>query len=166
MSRLRPVFSLILVSLATLLISCGGPNVAVAPPTYTPSQIEKIQEYVPDIVAVQERGSELQKFIQTNDWGDVDTFIHGPMAEARLNMNFIVSNLLPEQQKQARKIVRDMFNNLVKIDQAAKQGNSQLALNAYNAAFADIDQFLNLIPAKTVSDEGISAFPVIGKQFS
>ena len=165
MSRLRPIFSLILVSLATLLISCGGPNVAVAPPTYTPSQIEKIQEYVPDIVAVQERGSELQKLIQNNDWRNVDTFIHGPMTEARLNMNFIVSNLLPEQQKQARKIVRDMFNNLVKIDQGAKEANSGKALTAYDAAFADINQFLNLIPAKTVSD-GISAFPVIGKQFS
>ena len=153
MSRLRPIFSLILVSLATLLISCGGPNVAVAPPSYTQSQIEKIQEYVPDIVAVQERGSELQKFIQNQDWVDVDTFIHGPMAEARLNMNYVVANLLPEQQKQARKIVRDMFNNLVKIDQATSQGNSGQALNAYEAAFADINQFLDLIPAKTVSDE-------------
>ena len=153
MSRLRPIFSLILVSLATLLISCGGPNVAVAPPSYTQSQIEKIQEYVPDIVAVQERGSELQKFIQNKDWVDVDTFIHGPMAEARLNMNYVVSNLLPEQQKEARKIVRDMFNNLVKIDQATNQGNSGQALTSYEAAFADINQFLDLIPAKTVSDE-------------
>lgn len=150
MSRLRPLFSLILVSLATLLISCGGPNVAATPPSYTPSQIEKIQEYVPEIVAVQERASELQKFIQSNDWVDVDTFIHGPMAEARLNMNFIVSNLLPEQQKQARKIVRDMFNNLVKIDQAADKADSPQALAAYDAAFADINQFLDLIPANTV----------------
>lgn len=155
MSRLRPVFSLILVSLATLLISCGGPNVAVAPPSYTPSQIEKIQEYVPEIVAVQERGSELEKLIQNEDWIDVGTFIHGPMTEARLNMNFIVSNLVPEQQKQARKIVRDMFNNLVKIDQAADAGSSRQALTAYDAVFSDISQFLDLLPAKTVSDEAV-----------
>ena len=93
MSRLRPVFSLILVSLATLLISCGGPNVATAPPSYTPSQIEKIQEYVPDLVAVKDRGSELQKLIENEDWIDVGTFIHGPITEAKLNMNFIVYNL-------------------------------------------------------------------------
>ncbi|MEM1393907.1 MAG: photosystem II protein PsbQ [Cyanobacteria bacterium P01_D01_bin.116] len=153
MSRLRPVFSLILVSLATLLISCGGPNVAVAPPSYTQSQIQKIQEYVPEIVAVQERGSQLQKLIQNQDWIDVGTFIHGPMAEARLNMNFIISNLVPEQQKEARKIVRDTFNNLVKIDQAADERNSQKALAAYNATFSDISKFLDLIPAKTVPDE-------------
>jgi len=153
MSRLRPVFSLILVSLATLLISCGGPNVAVAPPSYTQSQIQKIQEYVPEIVAVQERGSELQKLIQNKDWIDVGTFIHGPMAEARLNMNFIISNLVPEQQKEARKIVRNTFNNLVKIDQAADERNSQKALAAYDAAFGDISQFLDLIPAQTVPDE-------------
>jgi len=153
MSRLRPVFSLILVLIATLLISCGGPNVAAAPPTYSESQIQKIQEYVPEIVAVQERGSELQKLIQNNDWIDVGTFIHGPMTEARLNMNYIVSNLLPEQQKQARKIVRDTFNNLVKIDQAANEGDTREALTAYDAAFANLNQFLDLIPAKTVSDE-------------
>ncbi len=153
MSRLRPLFSLILVSLATLLISCGSPNVAVTPPTYTELQIQKIQEYVPEIVAVKERSSELKKLIQNNDWVDVGTFIHGPMTEARLNMNYVVANLLPEQQKAGRKIVRDMFNNLVKIDQAAGEGDSRTALNAYDAAFADIYKFLDLVPENTVSDE-------------
>ena len=154
MPRLRPIFSIILVSLATLLISCGGPNVAVAPPTYTPSQIEKIQEYVPEIVDVRERGAELQKYIQNRDWIDVSNFIHGPMTEARFNMNYIVSNLLPEDQKQARKLVRETFNNLVKIDQAADKANAPQALTSFDAAFADIDQFLNLLPqAKTLPGE-------------
>lgn len=152
MSRLRPVFSLILVSLATLLISCGGPNVATTPPTYTPSQIQKIQEYVPEIVTVQERSTELQKLIQNQDWINVGNFIHGPMTEVKLNMNYIVSNLLPEQQKEARRIIREMFNNLLKIDQAAGEGNSIKALNAYDAVFGDIKRFLDLIPANTLSD--------------
>ena len=155
MSRLRPVFSLILVSLATLLISCGGPNVATAPPSYTQSQIEKIQEYVPDLVAVKDRGPELQKLIENEDWIDVGTFIHGPITEAKLNMNFIVSNLFPDQQKQARKIVRNMLNNLVKIDQAADARNSRQALSAYDAVFGDISQFLDLVPAEALSNEPV-----------
>ncbi len=153
MSRIRPLFSLILVSLATLLISCGGPNVAATPPTYTPLQIQKIQEYTPEVVAVQQRAAELQRLIQTKNWTDVSNFIHGPVAEARLNMNYIVSNLLPEEQKQGRKIVRDMFNNLVKIDQASKDADVLQALNYYDAAFADIDRFLGLLPKNTVSGE-------------
>jgi photosystem II protein PsbQ len=153
MSRIRPLFCLILVSLATLLISCGGPNVVATPPSYTPLQIEKIQEYVPEVVAVQKRGAQLQKLIQNKNWTDVSNFIHGPVAEARLNMNYIVSNLLPEEQPTARKIVRDMFNNLVKIDQAAKERNPQKALNSYNAAFADIDKFLDLLSKNALSGE-------------
>ncbi|MEM9923769.1 MAG: photosystem II protein PsbQ [Cyanobacteria bacterium P01_D01_bin.50] len=153
MSRLRPIFSLILVSLATLLISCGGPNVAATPPTYTSSQIETIQEYAPKIIAVKERSAELQKLIQDKDWIDVDNFIHGPITEAKFNMNYITSNLLPEQQKSARNIVRDMSNNLSKLYDAAKESNLQQALNSYDAAFADINKFLDLLPENTASGE-------------
>ncbi len=153
MSRLRPIFSLILVSLATLLISCGGPNVAATPPTYTSLQIEKIQEYVPEVVAVQERAAELQKLIQNQDWTNVSNFIHGPVAEAKLNMNYIISNLLPDRQKEARKVAREMFNNLVKIDQAAKEANPQKALSYYSAAFTDIEKFLDLLPKNTLPSD-------------
>lgn len=153
MSRLRPLFSLILVSLVTLLISCSSPNVVATPSSYTPLQIEKIQKYAPEVVAVQERATELQKLIEKKDWIDVSNFIHGPVAEARLNMNYIVSNLLPEEQAKARQIVRDMFNNLVRIDQAAKESNAQKALNSYNTVFADIDKFLDLLPENTLSGE-------------
>lgn len=153
MPRLRPIFSLILVSLATLLISCGGPNVAATPPTYTPEQLEKIQEYSPKIVAVKERSAELQELIEDKDWINVDNFIHGPMTEAKLNMKYLASNLLPEQQKSAQKILREMSSNLVKIYDAAKEADIQQALNSYDAAFADIDKFLDLVPENTASDE-------------
>ena len=154
MPRLRPLFSLVLVSLATLLISCGSPNVAATPPTYTPEQIEKIQEYVPEILAVKERSAELEKLIENKEWIDVGTFIHGPMTEVKLNMNYIISNLLPEQQKEGRKIVREMFNNLVKVDQAADEANLQKALASYDAVFADINKFLDLLPeTNSTTDE-------------
>ena len=146
MSRLRPFFALILVSLATLLVSCGGPSVATAPPTYTPAQLERIQEYVPKIVAVKERSAELQKLIEKKDWINVDNFIHGPMTEAKLNMKYVASNLLPGEQKQARKLLQEMSKNLVKIYDAAKEADRAQALNSYDAAFADIYKFLDLVP--------------------
>ena len=153
MARQRSILSLILVILATFLISCGSPTVATPPPTYTTAQLEKIQEYLPEVLSVRDRSSELQKLIQTNDWIYVGNFIHGPMTSLKQNMSYIASNLLPKDQTQARKITRDLFNHLVKIDQAASDRNSQLALSNKNAAFADIDNFLQLLPQTSKSQE-------------
>jgi photosystem II protein PsbQ len=146
MARQRSFFSLILVLLATFLISCGGPGVAVAPPTYTADQIAQIQEYVPEIQTVRDRADELKNLIQKNEWIKVGNFIHGPMAEARLAMTYIAPHLLPKDQTTARQITKDLLNHLVKVDQAASNGNSLLALSNYQAAFTDVDKFLQLLP--------------------
>ncbi|MFQ4145836.1 photosystem II protein PsbQ [Chlorogloeopsis sp. ULAP02] len=146
MARQRSFLSLLLVLLATFLISCGSPSVATAPPTYTYAQVQKIQGYLPEIEIVRDRSQELQDLIQKNDWINVGNFIHGPMAEARLHMNYVVPNLLPSDQPKARQIARELFDHLIKIDQAADSGNTLKALSNANAAFADIDNFLNLLP--------------------
>ncbi|MDJ0733623.1 MAG: photosystem II protein PsbQ [Nostocaceae cyanobacterium] len=148
MARQRSILSLILVLLATFLISCGGPKVAAPPPTYTTAQLEQIQEYLPELLAVRDRSQELEKLIQKNEWVNVGNFIHGPMAEAKLNMNYITARLLPQDQPQARQITRDLFNHLVKIDQAAKDRNSFSAANYYKAAYSDIQKFIDLLPEK------------------
>ncbi|WP_138501018.1 photosystem II protein PsbQ [Nostoc sp. PA-18-2419] len=149
MVRQRSIFSFVLVLLATFLISCGRPGVAVAPPTYTETQIAKIQEYVPEIQAVRERSQELQTFIQRKDWINVSNFIHGPITEARLNLTYVTPHLLPKDQTAARQITRDLFNHLVKVNQGASSGNGELASSNSQAAFKDIDKFLELLPETT-----------------
>ncbi|MCC5641543.1 photosystem II protein PsbQ [Nostoc sp. CHAB 5824] len=146
MARQRSIFSFFLVLLATFLISCGGPGVAVAPPTYTATQLERIQAYVPEIQAVRDRSQELKTLIQRGDWINVRNFIHGPITEARLNLTYVTPNLLPKDQTAARQITRDLFNDLVKLDKATSAGNAQVALSNSQAAFADIDKFLDLLP--------------------
>ena len=146
MGRKHSIFSLILVIVATFLFSCSGPSVAKAPPTYTPIQLQKIEEYSTKVIEVRDRGAELEDLIEKQDWRRVGNFIHGPMTEARLQINYIAPNLLPQEQKEARKISRDMLNNLVKIDKAAETSDRIQALNSYSAVYADIDQFLNLLP--------------------
>ncbi len=146
MVRQRSIFSFFLVLLATFLISCGGPGVAVAPPTYTAAQLERIQAYVPEIQAVRDRSEELTTLIQKGDWINVRNFIHGPITEARLNLTYVTPNLLPQDQPTARQITRDLFNDLVKLDKATSAGNPLIALNNSQAAFADIDKFLGLLP--------------------
>ncbi|CCH65109.1 hypothetical protein RINTHM_6430 [Richelia intracellularis HM01] len=75
----------------------------MAPSTYTSVQLEKIQEYLPQLLAVRDRSEELEELIRNNEWVKVGNFIHGPMAEARLTMNYITPNLLPKEQPAAKK---------------------------------------------------------------
>ncbi|MEH2321485.1 photosystem II protein PsbQ [Nostoc sp.] len=146
MVRQHSIFSFVLVLLATFLFSCGSPGVAVAPPTYTATQLERIQAYVPEIQAVRDRSQELKTLIQEGDWINVRNFIHGPITEARLNLTYVTPNLLPKDQPTARQITRDLFNHLVKLDKATSAGNPQVALSNSQAALADIDKFLQLLP--------------------
>lgn len=146
MARYRSLLSLILVIVATFLVSCGSPTVAKVPQTYTSAQVEQIQQYVPDLIALRDRMSEVPILIQRRNWIDVGNFIHGPLGELRLKMNYVTRHLLPKDQEAGRQATRDLFNNLVKIEQAAEEGNSQAAVRNYEAALADINKFFQLIP--------------------
>jgi photosystem II protein PsbQ len=149
MVRQRSIFSLIFGLLATFLISCGSPTVATVPPSYTATEVAKIQEYVPGIQMVRDRSSELKNLISKGEWVKVGNFIHGPMTEARLNMTYIIPNLAKQNQAKARQISKDLLNDLVRIDQAATASNTSLAASKYKEAFADIDKFLELVPEKS-----------------
>lgn len=143
----RSILSLILVIVATFLVSCGSPTTAKVPETYTTAQFEQIQEYAPDILTLRDRmDRELQTLIQQRDWIDVSNFIHGPLGELRLKMNYVTRNLLPQDQQKAREKTRDLFDHLVKIYQAAQDGNYQRATLNYREALTDIDAFLQLVP--------------------
>ena len=52
------------------------------------------------------------------------------------------------RQPAAKKIARELFNDLVEIDQAAMNANSNLAARNYQAAYTDIEGFLRLLPKK------------------
>jgi photosystem II protein PsbQ len=147
MWRYRSFLSLILVILAAFLVSCSSPTTATVPQTYSPAQIQQIQQYVPDIQSLRDRASqEIPSLVQRKDWIDIGNFVHGPLGELRLTMNYMTRNLLPQDQAKAKEITRNFFDNLVKIDQAAQQGDARkIALN-YREAIADIDSFLQVLP--------------------
>lgn len=154
MARYRSLLSLILVIVATFLVSCSGPTVATVPQTYTATQIERIQRVVPEIVALRDRmGEELPTLIKRRNWIDVSNFIHGPVGELRLEMINISRNLLPKDQDRARDLTRDFFDHLVKIDQAAKNDEYQKAVLNYREALADFDNFLQLVPKPSTRQE-------------
>lgn len=152
MVRYRSILSLILVIVATFLVSCGSPTTASVPQTYTTAQVEQIQQYVPDILKLRDRLPEIPRAIQQRNWIDVSNFIHGPMAELRLKMNYLSRNLLPKDQKEAQKATRAFFDDLVKVYQAAEQGDARKGTQNYQEALADIDTFLKLVPQASSSE--------------
>lgn len=150
MARYRSILSLMLVIVATFLVSCSSPSAVKLPQTYTVSELELIQRSMPEIITLRDRMSnELQALIQKRDWIDVSNFIHGPLGELRLEMINISRSLLPPAQDKARQLTRDLFDDLVKVDQAAKEGQYQKVIQNYREALTDIDNFLQLVPKST-----------------
>lgn len=147
MARYRSILSFILVIVATFLVSCGGPTTAKAPPTYTTAQIEQVQQYVPKMLSLRDRfAKEVPAQLNRRDWIDISNFVHGPMGELRLQLTYVTRNLLPQDQQKARQLTRDFFDNLVKVDQAARSNDAKKVALNYREALSDLDNFLRLIP--------------------
>jgi len=144
----RSILTLFLALFAVVLVSCGGPTESVVQaPTYTASQIEKIQQYIPKLLEARERTTTQLSFeIENQEWQNASAFIHGPLGQTLLDMNNLARNLAPQVQSEARQVARSLFDDLVDIDQAAKQRNAAAASRAYQATLNDFERFFQLIP--------------------
>ena len=147
MARYRSILGLILAVVATFMVSCGSAAAATkSAPSYTAAQIEQIQQSLPGIQEQRDRINQLQTFIQQRRWVDVGTFIHGPLGDLRRNMNRLADNLAPKDKQAARQAAKDLFSDLVRIDQAAKEADYQQAVTNFRSVLQEFDTFLNLIP--------------------
>ncbi len=147
MFKHRSFVSLLLVVLAVVLVSCGGPNPAtIAPPTYTSVQLEKIQSYVPGILENHQRLEDVRASIQVGDWQEAQALMRGPLGQMLQDMRNLARNLLPQDQKRANQVARDFFDDLTSIDQAAQLNKPNDALTAYQDAVRDFEQFMQLVP--------------------
>ncbi|NCO75678.1 MAG: photosystem II protein PsbQ [Cyanobacteria bacterium] len=146
MRLLRPILSLVLVLVTTLLVSCSGPSQAKIPTVYSPEKIVQLQSYREPIASARESMETLKGFIQEQNWTDTRTFIHGPFGALRQDMSIASKKLLQKDQKPAQDLAKELFGHFEKIDAAAKARNSLLAQEQYIEAIKDFDSYLNLIP--------------------
>jgi photosystem II protein PsbQ len=147
MTRLfRSFLSIVLVAVTTLLVSCSSPTEAKIPTTYTPEKIESLQVQLAPIQAVRERMTELGSLVKQENWTDVRDLIHGPLGFLRQDMRYLSEKLLPADQQKAQQLSKDLFNDLVQLDAAAKDRNYGIALGKFNEAIRDFDAFLDIIP--------------------
>ena len=145
MLRFRSILSVILVLVATFLVSCGAPKVTV-PTTYSPEKIAQIQILAAPVEAARERMSELEDLIDAENWIDIGTFIHGPLGDLRRDMRYLSESLLPKDQKKAQQLAKELFNDFERLDVVAKERNYGNTLSRYNNALKHFEDYLDLIP--------------------
>ncbi len=146
MKRYRSILACLLAFVMAFMVGCGSPEVK-APPTYSDVQLQQIEKYQSDIIGLRDRmTSELPAYINNRKWIEVDNFVHGPMGTLLQEMNYLIKNLLPNDQPAARKLSREVFEHLLLIGEAAEKADLSQAASNYQAALEDLNAFLNLVP--------------------
>jgi photosystem II protein PsbQ len=145
MSFFRPFISVLLAFVAVFLVSCGDGSQAKAP-TYSATQLEQIQATNKNVMALRDRLPELSTLIQSRDWNNVKSFIHGPLGEIRTRMAGLSKELLPGTKEQALSISKEIFVHLNNIDAAAGNNDYALATRNYDEAIKDFTTFFTLVP--------------------
>ncbi len=146
MMKLRSVLSLLLALVATVVVGCGDGAQSTSPATYTPEKIEQIQDAVTPVKQARKRLPELESLLEQRRWSDADSLIHGPLGGIRQEMSYVTRNLLPQDQEQARELSKALFNDLEKLDAAIDDESYSRALQNYDRAIRDFDNYLSLIP--------------------
>jgi photosystem II protein PsbQ len=156
MKIFRPILSLILVVVTTLLVSCGSPAVS-APPTYTPEKLQKISTYRIPLDIARQRIPELGESLAKEDWSDAKSFLHGPLGLLRRDLTYLSKALLPDEQEPALDVAKDIFKHLENIDAAVIDKNYTVAMDQYKKAVADLDTYTSLIPQPKASAKTAAA---------
>ncbi len=143
LQRFRPILAGVLAVLAAFVVGCSAPS---EPMTYTQSQIEDIQLYAARLGDLRDRMDELGDAIDNEDWGEVDTFIHGPLGSLRERAARVTRQLLPSDRDRAEALAEDLFEHLEEIDRAADIEKASLAVSNYRESLQDFDAFLALVP--------------------
>ena len=141
----RAVVGVLLAAIATFLVSCGGGPAAEAP-TYTPEKISQLQNYVNRIEATRERLPELARYIEKDNWVNVDNFTHGPLGQLRSELTRLGNQLLPDDQEKAKFLTDDILGHLQKLDEASQVRDYDSAIAQYGEFVDDFDAFFTLLP--------------------
>lgn len=149
MVNFRSIVAVILAVVTALMLSVNSVEAAKVkkPLTYTSDQLEQLSVYTSDLQAMRDRLPELGSLINQRDWIFARNFIHGPLGELRVQMANVSRTLLPDAQPGARKLAKDVFDDLVAIDLAAQNRNFPVAIKKYAEVLKGFDEFLALVPA-------------------
>ena len=147
MKQYRAVVGILLAAIATFLVSCSSGTEAVVP-TYTPEKISLLQNYVGRIEQARDRLPELERYIQKDNWVNVDNFTHGPLGQLKPQIVRLTGQLLPEDQKKAKAIAEEISGHLQNLDAASQERNYKDAIFQFEEFKTDFDTLLDIVPAE------------------
>lgn len=148
MVKIRAIVSAALALCLVLMMGVSQVEAAKVkkPLTYAPDQLEQIQKYATELQVMRDRLPELGLLVEQQDWTFARNLIHGPLGELRVKMQNVSRNLLPDAQPGARKLAKEVFNDLIALDLAAQNSKAAVAQREYSASVRDFDSFLALVP--------------------
>jgi photosystem II protein PsbQ len=149
MKRLRSILPIVLAAFAILLVSCGG-NVAKAPPVYTPEKIAEIQRYMTPVYSAQERMPELAEYIESKDWKNVDSFIHGPLGGLSSSMSYINRAVVLSKDRPAlTELYETFYEDIERLDAAVGFKIYRDAIDEYQSVLKDLNGYIDTIPTES-----------------
>ena len=150
----RSIIAVFLALVTALMLNVGSVQAAKVkkPLTYTSEQLEQIGAYTADLQEMRDRLPELAELLNRKDWTFARNLIHGPLGELRFKMATVSRNLIPNVQPEAKRLSKEVFDDLVAIDTAAQIENFQVAIRKYSEVLKNFDAFLALVPESARSN--------------
>ncbi|MFN3926617.1 MAG: photosystem II protein PsbQ [Pseudanabaenaceae cyanobacterium] len=102
--------------------------------------------YAHRLQQLQERIETLRKYVNADKFVDVRAYIRGPLGEIRRDIAYLAMGLRGEAMKQAKQLGKAIADDLVKLDVAAKEFNSQKTEDSYLQVKADFNKLLEILP--------------------
>jgi len=88
----------------------------------------------------------LQKYVESNNWTNIRTYIHGPLGEVRRDIAYLAQGLEGSAKQSAKTLGKAIADDLVKLDFAAKNTDASAVQSAFDQVTQHFDQLLALLP--------------------
>jgi photosystem II protein PsbQ len=102
--------------------------------------------YVARISKLSDRLEVLQKYVDSNNWNNIRTYIHGPLGEVRRDIAYLAQGLQGTAKQSAKALGKAIADDLVKLDFAAKNTDAAAVQSAFLQVTQHFDQLLALLP--------------------
>jgi photosystem II protein PsbQ len=144
MKLFRSIVIFCLVLVTVLFVGFGGSNFSALAARYSNTQIEQVQKYASRLQVLRDRMSELEPFIKEQNRNEVKAFIRGPLGDLGTRFSAFQRSLSPKDKAKASRNIAEIYDHLVKLDQATDAGDSDGAMEQYQSAIEDFDLLLQL----------------------
>ncbi len=102
--------------------------------------------YVARITQLSDRLGVLEKYVDSNNWNNIRTYIRGPLGEVRRDIAYLAQGLSGNAKQTARNLGKAIADDLVKLDFAAKNNDASGVQSAFDQVTQHFEQLLALLP--------------------